>query len=270
MSYMVKIELHFIAAVTIFLLSNMKKHPSILQSLSRRQSGFTLVELLVVIAIVVVLALLVVTAAGKFRDKAREVSALNSIRQVATANMSYSMENFGDINVLLDANDPRNAQKYVSQNYWGRLTPYLFDSITSTDEAQIATEIKVSLAGLFATNNLNEMTGTFQQGAQIYGDESGIKVPFAFNNSIYRYNKYIKTSAFSDPAMVIYFTYGFYRFNKTHAESYYAMPKKGVGRSGKNIDYFPSKKAAFAFLDGHVEMLTPPVNERHFPATPPL
>ena len=246
----------------------MKQNPRILPSLSRRNGGFTLVELLVVIAIVVVLALLVATSAGKFRDKGREVSALNSIRQVATANMSYSMENFGDINVLLDANDPRNAQKYVSENYWGRLVPYLFDNITATQENDIATEIKVNLAGLFATNNLTEMTGTFQQGAQVYADESGIKVPFAFNNSVYRYNKYIKTSAFPDPSMVIYFSYGFYRFNKSHAESYYPMPKKGTGRSGKNIDYFPSKRAAFTFLDGHVELLSPPINERHFPDTP--
>lgn len=248
----------------------MKQNPLLSQSLSRRQGGFTLVELLVVIAIVVVLALLVVTSAGKFRDKGREVSALNTMRQVASANMSYSMENFGDINVLLDASDPRNAQKYVSQNYWGRLTPYLFDSITSTDEKEIAAEIKVGLAGLFATNNLTEMTGTFQQDVNVYADESGIKVPFAFNNSIYRYNKYIKTSAFPDPSMVVYFTYGFYRFNKTHAESYYPMPKGSGSRSGKNIDYFPSKRAAFTFLDGHVELLSPPINERHFPDTPPL
>jgi prepilin-type N-terminal cleavage/methylation domain-containing protein len=246
-----------------------KTKTSMKSSIPVRRTGFTLVELLVVIAIIAVLATLVVTAAGKFRQKAREVSAINSIRQVASANMSYSMENFGDINVLLDANDPRQAgANYVSLNYWGRLQPYLFGDITATTEGEIAAQIKLRLAGVMGTNDLSKMTGTFQQGAKIYTDRSGIAVPFAFNNSVYLYNKYIKTSQFTDPALVVYFTYGFYRFNGTQAQTYYPMPTGSSSRSGKNIDYFPSKRAAFTFLDGHIEILSPPLNDRHFPSTP--
>lgn len=238
-------------------------------TLSHHRAGFTLVELLVVIAIIAVLATLVATAAGKFRQKAREVTALNSIRQVAAANMSYSMENFGDINVLLDPEDERQAgANYVSLNYWGRLQPYLFDDITATDEKEIADQIKIRLAGIMGTKDLSKMTSTFQQGIKIHTDRSEIPVPFAFNNSVYRANKYVKTNQFSDPAMVIYFTFGFQRFDGTQAKAYYPMPTGAGTRSGKNIDYFPSKRAAFTFLDGHIEILAPPVNDRHFPETP--
>jgi prepilin-type N-terminal cleavage/methylation domain-containing protein/prepilin-type processing-associated H-X9-DG protein len=229
--------------------------------------GFTLVELLVVIAILAVLATLIVAGAQKVKQKAYEATALNGIRQISSANMSYSMENFGDINVLLDAADPRNAAGYVSKNYWGRLTPYLFDEITTTNEAQISSQIKVKLAGLFATSDLSKMTKTFQQGSGIYHDESGIAVPFAFSNSVYQWNKYIKTSAFPDPSLTLYITYGFYRFDQEDGKAYAELTKKGAKRTN-NIDYFPSKKAVFTFLDGHVEMLSPPINARYFPQVP--
>ncbi len=245
----------------------MKKTQTRCLTMSSHRRGFTLVELLVVIAILAVLATLIVAGAQKVKQKAYEATALNGIRQISSANMSYSMENFGDINVLLDAADPRNATGYVSKNYWGRLTPYLFDDITTTDEKQMASEIKVKLAGLFATSELSSMTKTFQQGAQIYTDESGISVPFAFSNSIYKWNKYLKTSAYPDPSLTLYMTYGFYRFNAEDGEAYAPLTKKG-GKRTNNIDYFPSKKAVFTFLDGHVEMLNPPINDRHFPAVP--
>jgi prepilin-type N-terminal cleavage/methylation domain-containing protein/prepilin-type processing-associated H-X9-DG protein len=245
----------------------MKQNPQTSHFQYRRQGGFTLVELLVVIAIIAVLAALVIGGSIRIRQKAYEATALNSIRQVTMANTSYSMENFGDINVLLDAGDPRATGQFVSNNYWGRLVPYLFDDITTSDQAQLTKEIKVRLAGLFSTNDASTMPKTFQAGSQIYHDGSGCPVPFGFSKSVYQWNKYKKTSQYENPALTIYMSYGFYRFDAQAAKTYYPVPKKGTARS-TNIDFFPSKTAAFTFLDGHVEILSAPVNERHFPDVP--
>lgn len=240
---------------------------NITHSLLSRRNGFTLVELLVVILIIVILATLVIGGAMKIKQKAYETTALNSIRQIATGSMSYSMENFGEINVLLDAGDPRATGQYVSKNYWGRLVPYLFDDITTTNQAQLATQLKPRIADLFGTTDASKMLKTFQQGSTIYHDGSGLPVPFAFSTSVYQWNIYKKTSQYTNPSLTLYMSFGFYRFNEADGQTYAVVPKTGTPRPN-NIDYFPSKTAVFTFLDGHIEVLSPPINSRHFPAVP--
>jgi prepilin-type N-terminal cleavage/methylation domain-containing protein/prepilin-type processing-associated H-X9-DG protein len=232
-----------------------------------RRNGFTLIELLVVITIVVILIALSMGGIMKAKKKAYEATALNTIRQVASANMSYSSENFGDINVLLDVGDPRNAAQYVSLNYWGRLMPYLFDDITATNQADIGTAIRSKLGALLGTNDPSKMTQTFQEGSQIYHDESGLPVPFAFSNSVYQWNEYKKTTQYDNPTLTLYMSFGFYRFNSADGQTYAAVPKVGQARTD-NIDMFSSRTAAFTFLDGHVEILSLPINVRHFPPVP--
>jgi prepilin-type N-terminal cleavage/methylation domain-containing protein len=57
--------------------------------------GFTLVELLVVIAMIAVLVTVTVTMTFRFRKSADRTSALNALRQIQIANISYAAENSG-------------------------------------------------------------------------------------------------------------------------------------------------------------------------------
>ncbi len=59
----------------------------------RTRTGFTLIELLVVIAIIAILAAMLLPALAKAREKAREVSCKNSMKQLALAGLMYADDN---------------------------------------------------------------------------------------------------------------------------------------------------------------------------------
>lgn len=232
-------------------------------SIRSRYRGFTLVELMVVIMIVAALAVLSLYLTRNFKTKAYQTSALNSMRQVATANAGYSMENNGDINVLLQAGDIRGAGDVVSKSFWGRLIPHLFDGANDDTQAKLKTDLTLRLNALFGTDNCLKMDKTFQKGATIYKDDSGLPVPFAFNENVYKADEYFKTQNFQNPSQILYMTYGSEYFNEADGQTYVPIPTGGKARSN-NIDWFSSKNAVFSFLDGHVEILTPGIPARRF------
>jgi prepilin-type N-terminal cleavage/methylation domain-containing protein/prepilin-type processing-associated H-X9-DG protein len=248
----------------------MKLGPNLHDSPPIRRQGFTLIELLIVIMIIAVMALFTVFITSTLKDKAYQTSALNSMRQVASANVSYSMDNNGDINVLLGAGDSRGAAPIVSNSFWGRLIPYLFTGLEITEDATLKQGLKLRLDALFGTPDSTTMAKTFQKGAEIHKDQSDLPVPFAFNTNVYKPNEYVKTHSFNDPGQTLYMSYGFEYFDEVDGASYAPIPRSGQARSN-NIDWFSNKTAAFLFLDGHVEVLSPPLPDRRFkdPVTTP-
>ena len=62
---------------------------------SKHRRGFTLVELLVVIAIIAVLVAVSVTMVFRFRKAADKTVSLGNLRQLQTANVSYSADHAG-------------------------------------------------------------------------------------------------------------------------------------------------------------------------------
>lgn len=231
--------------------------------------GFTLVELLVTITIIIVLAALVFGVTGKIRASAQQTNAMSSLRQIGIANVAYSTEHNGAINVIRDTGEwgsgyegPGSA--YASNSFVGRMGPYLFAGLETTNEKTLAAGIKSSLGALFNTSNLASMAGTPFSGVPVYGDSSGINNPISVNlnlRPIWR-NPPLKVSSFGDPSGVLYLTYGRYYFDFLQGSAYTPLPLPGDRR--RTIYYLPNRKAIFCFLDGHVEMLSPPIPERRF------
>lgn len=57
-----------------------------------KEKSFTLIELLVVIAIIAILAAMLLPSLGNARNKARSMSCLSSMKQIATAEVSYTSD----------------------------------------------------------------------------------------------------------------------------------------------------------------------------------
>jgi prepilin-type N-terminal cleavage/methylation domain-containing protein len=243
-----------------------KTQPHVSPSTRRSNRGFTLVEMLVVITIIAALAGVIFVATRSFKNKAHKTNAMSILRQVAAFNLAYATENNGDINTLRWETDPLEGKpNWVKNSYWGRLQPYIFPNASGTDSA-LQKSMKQGVDGLFSTNTAKspiEMKGTALSGARIYRDKSGLAVPFAFNVNLAPWNKFAKTSRFSDPSQLMYFTYGSGMFNADDGKAYVPMALAGQTVTN-NIYYFDDKKTIAAFLDGHIESIEAPIPDRKF------
>jgi prepilin-type N-terminal cleavage/methylation domain-containing protein len=241
--------------------------------------GFTLVELLIVIVIIAVLAALIMGLNRKMSEKAQKVNAMSVLKQVANANIGYSTENSGKINTVRFASPFRedkvegdlatdNVTNYVNNSFWGRSQPYLFSGITNTQNApQMLKEMRIALAQLFSTPDLDRMAKTILNGSLIYKDGSTLPVPFSFNLKMSPYNEWKRVTHFENPSRVIWATYGRGKFQDGDGDKYVPLPASGTTTGSApppRIYFFENKKSIVAFLDGHIEELSPPFGEGRY------
>ena len=224
--------------------------------------GFTLVEILVTIAIVLILAAIGVVGLHKAKQSARQAKAMGPLREVAAANLSFSMDNQGHINTLRWQGDPEEGMPWVENSFWGRMERYIDpESAEGGGQKALQEKLRRQLAALFSSGDVGKMRGTLLQGSKIYHDASGLPVPFAFNDYLYTWKEWENMGSIDSPSEIAYITYGFGIFDEKDASSYAERPLDG-SKPKNNIYYLPNRKAMVAFLDGHVEVLGPPMHER--------
>lgn len=229
-----------------------------------RRPGFTLLELLIVIVIIAALAALIMGMSRKMTEKAQRIASISSMRQVAAGTLAYTTENNGELNRLLTGEETiLHGGKKPSFGFWGRLTPYLFHGLTYNTEEELAASIKDRLPAYLNAKVLQTMQGTPLFGSKIGEDSSGITLPFAFNNNLFELNKLKRISSFDDPARIVYFSYGFEFFDQSDGEKAVSPPITSPATQS-NIYWFHDGTAAFTFLDGHVEVLRPPLSAERF------
>jgi len=241
---------------------------------SARHRGFTLIELLICISIVIVLAAVVFVMTGKIRDNARQANALSTMRQISLANVSYYSENNGDLNTIRDSpgeKGPFEAKggRWVADSFMGRMQPYLFSDIETTNQGLLHKQITASFGELLGTTNLRYMTGSIFDGVETTTDGSAVRTPIAINSEVRPkwgpQNPPTKVSSLGDPSSVLYLTFGRYYFKPEHIQTYKPLPPPG---DKFPIYFLPNRKGIFSFLDGHVEMLSPPIDERRLGENP--
>ncbi|HEY3283575.1 MAG TPA: prepilin-type N-terminal cleavage/methylation domain-containing protein [Armatimonadota bacterium] len=231
-----------------------------------RQQGFTLIELLVVIAIIAILAAILFPVFAKARERARMVSCLSNLRQIATANTMYMNSSDGTLMISPPDNgdfrhegfeghqlwDPKYKSTYIellqpyirSQGVWA--CPSDTGVLWGTPATGAAGVRAQFVSGQFFTSYHYRHYFSSYVGSR-YDESAAATTPYVAYTE----------SQFKDPSG----TYAFHEFWPNHDPRVVPASQHPAKVQG----WAPSDQMNFIFLDNHVK--TYPVSKVVEPAT---
>lgn len=155
---------------------------------SRRSlaSGFTLIELLVVIAIIAILAAILFPVFAQAREKARQTSCLNNMKQVGLGVLQYVQ----DYDNLLPIADGTTPSMYV---VGARIMPYVKNfgvfKCPSSSVAQGTIQLKQNSNGsMLPPDDKCIGLGTSKVGVGSYYNDIYPPTDYALNSSLYEWS----------------------------------------------------------------------------------
>lgn len=213
-----------------------------------KSSAFTLIELLTVIAVIGILAAILIPAVSKVRERAQATEAISNVRQIAAAALLYSNENKGQIPGL--GNDSTTNGMGAA----GALFPYLesrtmegwptWPELTRTFLSIRDPRVPIELCN--GGWNWIGYNGLFAD------------YPAAGPDGLKPNKNEKRLINFDNPSRVIYAGSGSGNFKVDQAGNPAQLPIPEAPRQGF---YFCHDGAVpVAFLDGHAEMLTFPID----------
>lgn len=218
----------------------------------RRAAAFTLMEILVVVAIIIVLAAIAVPVYATIRSRANKVVAMNNMRQITAALLTYAGQNDGDFPLenIGTGETWTNAATPAADKVWYNALPRLLGSKGVGDYA-------ASPRGFYTKENL-----LFLPGAQYPASDKKLIRPlfaFAINTKLQRKDQSgtkakAKQSQITLPARTVAFLEEGIPGEPKASE---VQPKyEGACKSaGRSFVERYGGQGVVTFLDGHVESL---------------
>lgn len=220
--------------------------------------GFTLVELLVVIAIVAVLALISTMGVSRGMSYAKASTAMRNLQQIAMANLAYSTENGGRIVGLGNGIDWK-GESTRGMGIMGRLYPYVSGSpkLPTWDDLH-KTYAPLLDGNVPAAISSPPTPGTYQKTWA----SNNFFAEYPSPNSQGRLVAGRRMQNLEAPERIVYVISGWNFVNAPMATDRSQVPLPSSPRNG--IYYSYAGKAPAAFLDGHGELLSFPINPKLF------
>jgi len=224
----------------------------------KRTDGFTLVELLVVIGIIAILIALLLPALSRARSAALSVACASNMRQLATAALAYQTENKGYVPAWtnkLRAPDPATAPaRYKTLTNWyvhwtESLAPYLGNRFVYGDPATNVVGVYQCPAG--------------RSDLDIYPKKNDYPVTYALTqwasttdfNHFNNYNYYFLKASWVRQASFALFADHRPSGGDNNWNSFGSFQNVGFRHGARSSS--GRRHANVAFLDGHVESVSP-------------
>jgi len=197
-----------------------------------KRKGFTLIELLVVIAIIAILAAILFPVFAKAREKARQTTCLNNMKQVLLGRMQYSQD--------YDESEPLNRfgsstggdQNAAPDGHTWRAAIYPYTKNT----------------GIYAcpSNAFNNASVEGYQEGQL-----GIRRSFAVNGNIFNNGSPLADASIQRPAGVMMLLESRFEYPDCGTNCY---PGWYTATEGNFQTH--TKMSDWGFFDGHVKAMT--------------